>query len=167
MKLRTGFALGTAAVLCFGWPVVSHTAFGETPSLRDSLIGTWTITAVKNQYDDGTTRAVFGPGVTGRYVFGRDGRFSETIIGEPRADLKSNDPRKPDAFIVVNLGHYTVDEASRTITYRIDRAAYSPRNGSERSLIATVHGDTATLLTTKIRDEFGTFVFEADVTRGN
>ena len=165
MKHRTKFALGTVALLGFGWPVVSHTAFGETPSLRDSLIGTWTITAVRNHYDDGTTRTVFGAGVTGRYVFGRDGVFSETIIGEPRADLKSSDPRKPDAYVVVNLGHYTVDEANRTISYRIDRAAYSPRNGGERSLIATMHGGTASLVTAKIKDEFGTFSFEADVTR--
>lgn len=167
MKRRTKLALGTVALLGFGWSAVSPTAFGETPSLRESLIGTWNITAVKNQYDDGTVRMLFGAGVTGRYFFGRDGLFSETIIGEPRADMKSDDPRKPDAYVVVNLGHYTIDEANRTITYKIDRAAYSPRNGSERSLIATVHGDTATLVTTKIKDEFGTFAFEADVTRGN
>jgi hypothetical protein len=111
------------ALLGFGWPVVSHTAFSQPRSLRDSLIGTWKITAVKNQYDNGTARTLFGSNVTGRYVFGRDGLFSETIIGEPIADLKSYDPRKPDAFVVVNLGHYTVDEANRTVTYNIDRAA--------------------------------------------
>jgi hypothetical protein len=165
MKLRTNHALRTVTLLGFAWSVVSHSAFGESPSLRDRLIGTWTITAVKNQYDDGKTRTVFGAGVTGRYVFGRDGVFSETIIGEARGDLKSDDPRRPDAYVVVNLGHYTVDEANRTISYKIDRAAYSPRNGTERSLIATVNGDTATLVTAKIKDEFGTFSFEADVRR--
>jgi hypothetical protein len=165
MKLRTKLTLSTMALLGFSWSVASHTALSEAPSLRDSLIGTWTITAVKNQYADGTTRTVFGGGVTGRYVFGRDGLFSETIIGEPRSDLTSSDPRRPDAYVVVNLGHYTVDEASRTISYKIDRAAYSPRNGSERSLVATVQGDAATLVTAKIKDEFGTFSFEADVTR--
>jgi hypothetical protein len=165
MKLRTKLVLGSLALLSLGWSVVPHTAFGETPSLRDSLIGTWTITAVNNHYEDGTIKTVFGTGVTGRYVFGRDGLFSETIIGEPRGDLKSADPRRPDAYIVVNLGRYTVDDANRTISYKIDRAAYSPRNGSERSLIATVQGDTATLVTAKIKDEFGIFSFEADVTR--
>jgi hypothetical protein len=167
MKLRVKLTLSAAALLGVGLSAVSHTAFGQVPTLRDSLIGTWTITAVTNQYDDGKTLAVFGAGVTGRYVFGRDGIFSETIIGEPRADLQSNDPRRPDAYVVVNLGHYTVDEVKRSITYKIDRAGYSARNGSERSLIATVHGDTATFVTGKIKDEFGTFAFEADVTRAN
>jgi hypothetical protein len=73
--------------------------------------------------------------------------------------------RRPDAYVAVNLGDCTVNEVNRTISYRIGRAAYSPRNGSERSLIASVHGDTATLVTSKIEDELGTFSFAADVTR--
>src|ERR1700730_1720669 len=125
----------------------------------------WVITSVKNQYDDGKTTAPFGAGVTGRYVFGSDGSFSETIIGEPRADMKSDDPRRPDAFVVINLGRFTIDEEKNSISYKIERAGYSARNGSERSLTATVNGDIATLVTAKIKDQFGTFAFQADVTR--
>ncbi len=97
MKLSTKLALGRVPLLCSAWLVVSQTAFGQTPSLRDSLIGTWTITAVKNQYDDGTTRIPFGADVTGRYVFAQDGMFSETIIREPRSDLPLRDPHRPYA----------------------------------------------------------------------
>src|SRR5277367_4197781 len=103
MQLSTKLALSTVVLLSFGGSNVSRTALGETSSLRDSLIGTWTITAVKNQYENGTTRTVFGAGATGRYVFCRDGIFSETIIGEPRAELNTGDPRRPDAYVVVNL----------------------------------------------------------------
>ena len=79
--------------------------------------------------------------------------------------MKSDDPRRPDAFVVVNLGRFTVDETNNSISYKIERAGYSARNGGERTLTATVNGDTATLVTAKIKDQFGTFAFQATVSR--
>jgi hypothetical protein len=165
MSLRNTFILG-ATILLFSVSVVqSSEAIAQARTLRESLIGTWVINSVKNQYDDGKAISPFGAGVTGRYVFGADGSFSETIIGEARADMKSDDPRRPDAFVVINFGHFIVDEERKSISYKIERAGYSARNGNERSLIATVDGDNATFVTAKIKDQLGTFSFRADVTR--
>jgi hypothetical protein len=165
MKIFPKPALATAIMLCAGAAITTSRASPQGTLLRDKLIGTWTITSVRNQYDDGKSVSPFGAGVTGRYYFGSDGLFSETIIGEPRADLKTDDPRRPDAFTVINLGHFTVDEAHKSISYKIDRAGYAARNGGERTLTATLSGDTATFVTAKITDQFGTFAFQADVTR--
>jgi hypothetical protein len=165
MRLWNALILAAAVLLSSVWIIQSSKAVAQPKTLRESLIGTWVINSVKNQYDDGKTISPFGAGVTGRYVFGADGSFSETIIGEPRADMKSDDPRRPDAFVVVNFGHFIVNEEDKSISYKIERAGYSARNGSERSLIATVNGDSATLITAKIKDQFGTFSFQADVTR--
>jgi len=165
MQNRKRLALSATALLCLGLVVLPGKGQAQTKTLKESLTGTWVITAVNNQYDDGKTISPFGAGVTGRYVFGEDGSFSETIIGEPRPDLKTDDPRRPDAFTVINLGHFTVDEGKKTVSYKIERAGYSARNGSERTLTATVNGDTATLVTAKIKDQIGTFAFHADVAR--
>jgi hypothetical protein len=165
MQRRTNSILTAVAITCLGWVLQAGEAAAQTGTLRDSLVGTWEIISVQNKYDDGKTMTPFGAGVSGRYVFGRDGTFSETIIGEPRADLKTGDPRRPDAYTVINLGHFTVDEVNKSISYKIERAGYSPRNGGERTLMATVHGDTATLVTDRIKDQFGFFSFQADVRR--
>jgi len=165
MRLRKPVILGAMALLISGWIIQPTKVLAQHKTLRESLIGTWVINSVRNQYDDGKTISPFGAGVTGRYVFGPDGSFSETIIGEPRADMKSDDPRRPDGYVVINLGHFVVDEDKKSISYKIERAGYSARNGSERNLIATVNGDSATLVTAKIKDQFGTFSFQADVTR--
>jgi len=165
MCTRTQGIPGALVLLWVGCAALPGAAQAQTKSLREALIGTWAIAAVSNQYDDGDTITPFGAGVAGRYVFGADGSFSETIIGEPRADLKTDDPRRPDAFIVVNLGHFVVDETKKTVFYTIERAGFSPRDGGERTLIATVNGDTATLVTEKIKDRKGTFSFHADVHR--
>jgi len=165
MNLKSTFIPGATTLLCLCWIVPLNQACAQSKSLKESLIGTWVITAVRNQYDDGKITSPFGVGVTGRYVFGNDGSFSETIIGEPRVDMKSDDPRRPDAFVVINLGHFTIDEGRKTISYKIERAGYSARNGSDRELAASVNGDSATLVTAKIKDQFGTFAFQADVTR--
>ena len=165
MQSRIKLVPRAVALLCMGCAIVPGAAPAQTKTLRDNLIGTWIITSVRNQYDDGKTMSPFGAGVAGRYVFGSDGSFSETIIGEPRADMKTDDPRRPDAFTVINLGHYAVDEEKRSVTYKIERAGYSARNGAERTLTATVNGDTATLETGKIKDQIGTFAFHAEVAR--
>jgi len=156
---------GTIAFLSFGVVFLGGAAAARAETLKEQIVGSWEITSISNQYDDGKRISPFGAGGMGRYVFGKNGLFSETIIGEPRAELKSDDPRHPDAFVVVNLGHYTVDEAKKEIFYKIEHAGYSARNGSERTLTATVNGNTATFITAKIKDKIGTFSFEAAAKR--
>lgn len=58
------------------------------------------ITSVSDNYDNGQKRDNWGGAVGGQITFGRTGRFTQIIIGPQMAAMKSDDPRKPDAFIV-------------------------------------------------------------------
>jgi ribosomal protein S16 len=132
-------------------------AFAQQKTLKEAIVGTWTITSNYEQREDGKKNDSFGPGVKGQYVFGSDGSYTLTIIGEPRADMKSDDPRRPDAYVIVTLGRYTVDEAKKTLAYKVERAGNSMRNGAETSDIVSISGDGASFAGSARKDQNGTF----------
>jgi ribosomal protein S16 len=103
--------------------------------------------------------------VKGQYVFGSDGSYTLTIIGEPRADMKSDDPRRPDAYVIVTLGRYTVDEAKKTLAYKVERAGNSMRNGAETSDIVSISGDGASFVGSARKDQNGLFSPHAEAKR--
>lgn len=165
MNRRFTLTLGAMGLLASGGALYTSKVAAQTKTLKESIIGTWEITSVYDQYEDGKKNSPFGAGVTGRYVFGSDGSFTHSIIGEPQAEMKSNDPRRPDSLIVIFLGRYTVDEAKKTISYKIEHAGYSARNGSEQSLSVTFNGDTASFAGSSRKDQIGTFSPHFEVKR--
>jgi hypothetical protein len=165
MNRRPLSALAALSLLGVTATLATSDAPAHPSTLKESLVGTWEISKVTNEYEDGLETSPYGAGVSGRYIFGRDGAFSQIVIGEPRAELKGDDIRRPDALIVVNLGHYTVDETSKIVSYRIEHAGYSPRIGGERSMTVEFDGDTGFFSTPKLKDQYGVFLLQAKARR--
>src|SRR5438874_7307368 len=78
-------------------------AFAVLPGLataqQTSLVGSWSVAAVVDQYESGKRINNWGT-VKGNISFDAGGRFSQIIIGDAQPALKSADPRKPDAPVV-------------------------------------------------------------------
>ena len=109
--------------------------------LKEAIVGNWSYVLVHDHYVDGDIDSDWGSGMRGNLTFDNNGRFSEIIIGEARQELRSSDPRIPDALLVVAFGTYTVNEAERTIIARIERSGSSGRDGTEVRWAATFRGD--------------------------
>ena len=122
----------------------------------NAVQGTWIITAVFDQYENGEKKDPWGAQLKGQITFSGDGHWQQIILGTPDAALKSNDPRKPDAPVVAQAGSYTVDSAGK-INAKIEIASYSGRAGTETGWTAKLSGDTLTLVGTPRKDQFGTF----------
>ncbi len=130
--LRDGkFACGT---MVLGLALLVSGARAQGPSLKDQIVGTWLFESVYDQFEDGRKVFPFGEKPKGQWIFGSDGRFAEIIVGEPRPELKSNDRRRPDAFIVAWYGTYSVNEAEKVITWRPEGGGYSGNIGHEIKL---------------------------------
>ena len=131
--------LGLVTLLLFG-PSVPAANAGEVlkRSLKDAIVGSWSYVLVHDHYVDGDIDSDWGPGMRGNLIFDNDGRFSEIIIGEARRELRSSDPRIPDALLAVAFGTYTVNEAERIIIARIERSGLSGRDGTEVRWQATL-----------------------------
>jgi hypothetical protein len=116
----------------------------QEKSLKEAIIGPWLITAVFDEYQSGEKKDNWGGPVKGQITFGRTGRFTQILIGQPVASSKTDDPRKPDAPVVAYYGSYTVDEAGKKIIGKIEAASYSPRANMETIWTVQGSGDKLT-----------------------
>ena len=152
-----------SAVAALGVAFVSGSVFAQQKSLKEQIVGTWSITAVADQYDDGKKEITFGTGVKGVFNFDGGGRFTQLIIGEKQAAMKNDDPRRPDALTVAIIGTYAVD--GNVIKVHTDRAANSVRDGADLTYTVTGSGDTLTLAGSPRVDQKGTFKPTIEVAR--
>jgi hypothetical protein len=124
--------------------------------LAESIAGAWIVTSVFDEYSSGEKKDNWGGPVKGQITFGR-GRFTQILIGPTAAEMKGDDPRKPDALVVAYYGTYSVDEAGKKINTKIEAATYSGRANTSASWIVEGSGDTLTLVGSPRKDQHGTF----------
>ncbi len=154
--------------LIFGMAIatMANTAIhAQQKSLKETLVGAWLITSVTDIDEKGqNTNAWDGP-VHGQITLGRSGRFTQIIIGQPIASMKQDDPRKPDALVVVYYGTYTIDEASKKVSLNIEGAGYSSRVGQPQTWTIEGSGDKLTLVGSPRKDQRGIFTPHLEIKR--
>jgi len=136
----------------------SAQSWAQQKTLKDTIVGAWEMTSVIDEYEDGKKNNPWGAGMKGMLVFDSKGWFSQMIIGEKQESMKSPDPRRPDALAVAYYGTYSVNEADKTVSMKLVRAANSSRDGTEQKL--TIKASTAnslTLVGSPRKDQQGTF----------
>jgi Lipocalin-like domain len=148
-----------------GLSLFSSTAIAQQRTLKESIIGSWSVVSFFNQYADGKKVNQFGTSMNGNLTFDNNGRYSQILIGEKQPAMKSDDPRRPDALIIAYFGSYTVNEASKTITLKLERHSNSMRDGAELSWTVTTNGDALSLVGSPRKDPQGTFSPHIEVTR--
>ena len=149
----------------FSLALAASPATAQEKNFKEAIIGPWVITSVFDEYQSGEKKDNWGGPVKGQITFGRTGRFTTIIIGPPGASMKTDDPRKPDAMVVAYFGSYTVVEAGKKITGKIEGASYSPRVNMETTWTVQGSGDKLTLVGSPRKDQHGTFSPKLEVKR--
>jgi hypothetical protein len=149
-----GFSAVTALALA-----MPGSALGQQKSLKDQLVGTWTLTTWEQTRPDGSKLQRFGANPKGIHVFGADGR---TYILFSRPDLPkiaSNNPSTPtpeEAKSIVDgsiayYGTYTVDEGTKIITVKVDASTFANQVGVEQKrTITNVSADELKMVNTTV-----------------
>jgi hypothetical protein len=137
---RRGILLGTAtAAASMALPAQSR---AQAKSLQDRLVGAWSLVDIYDKGKDGSQYYVWGEGVQGLAVYTSGGQFSTQIISANRDKAASKTPRMPVGQSIGYFGTYTVDEATMTIKFKIDRCSFPAWDGIERvSKIALLTAD--------------------------
>ena len=132
--------LSDIAVIAMGLSLLSSNALAQQKSLKEQLVGTWTLASVVEVYQDGRRENPWGPAVKGAVSFDGNGKVLLMIIG---TDLPapSGKPQESSRMVVAYFGTYSVDEAAKTVTYTAERATTPTFDGLARQASVTLNGD--------------------------
>jgi hypothetical protein len=143
MNRRMAITLSTTAALVLA--LLPGSAFSQQKSLKDQLVGTWSLTAWEQTYKDGHKDQAFGANPKGVQTFEPNGRFTLVFLKPDLPKVASNDRVKPtpeEAMAIAKgaiayYGTYTVDEGSKTVTLDLEGTTFSNQNGVPQKRVVT------------------------------
>jgi len=108
--------------------------------MKDQLVGTWTFVSAVGQRDDGTKADVFGANPMGVIIFANDGYFSllqsrdnlPKLLGNDRAGANPDEASAILEGSIAYYGTYSVGEADKVITVRIEGSTFPNLIGPEQ-----------------------------------
>ena len=142
--------LSLSSIAALGLDMLPGNAVAQTKSLKDQLVGTWTVTSQEQVRKDGSKVERFGANPKGITIFEANGRFATILARPDLPKLASNDPMNPSpaeakALAVGSLayfGTYTVDEPSKTIVLKLEASTLPNQLGFEgKRVINTLTAD--------------------------
>jgi len=124
MDRRGILTIGAAA----GLGILPRAAMAQQKTLKEQIVGAWTMVSWIQTRADGTKNYRFGDNPKGVNMFSPTGRFSLIIARPDLPKISSNDPMKPtaeeaEAIVrgsIAYFGTYTVDEATKTLSLQLD-----------------------------------------------
>jgi hypothetical protein len=163
--MHTRLSVSTLALVA---TAASFHAFAQQPTktLKEQLVGTWDLVSTYSERPDGSRFGAFGANPTGRYMLDTDGRFSYMIYGSGRPKFASNNRLEGTADeykaavqqTIAFYGTYTVDEASSTVTWHVERCTFPNWEGSDRKTVVTLNGDDLSYTADAIASAAGPYV---------
>ena len=121
-----------SAIATFGLAFIPSNAIAQQKSLKEQLVGTWTLVSAETIEANGNKLPlVKGTPMKGLLVFTADGRVSFQVIGDHQK-LASNDRTKMTAEEMKAMAEstlsyyatYTVNEAEKSFTMKIEASTF-------------------------------------------
>jgi Lipocalin-like domain len=146
--MHRGNVLGIGA-LTMALALLPGGAGAQQKSMKDMLVGTWTLLLADNIMDDGTHVPGYGPNPDGMLIFTPNGHFSLQIIRSGRAPFASKNRMAGTADenkavvqgMFTSFGTYTVDEASKVISQRVEASSFPNFDSTVQKLLMTALTD--------------------------
>ena len=132
--------LKMSVIAALGLALLPSNAVSQQKSLKDQLVGTWTVVSWEQTRSDGNKFERFGTSPKGVNIFDANGRFFVMFARPDLPKIASNNPSTPtpeEAKAIVGgaisyFGTYTVDEANKTITLRIEASSFPNQLGMDQ-----------------------------------
>jgi len=111
--------------------LLTGNAFAQQKSIKEQLVGTWMLTSWEQTNKDGSKLQRYGSNPKGYNIFDANGRFfmmyanpdvPKIASGNP-ATATSEEAKAIVSGVVSYYGTYTVDEANKGITLRVEASS--------------------------------------------
>ena len=151
MNLRVIFVAITVAA--FGSSMTTFDAVGQQQSLKEQLVGTWTLLSFEQKKADGTKVERYGRTPKGMAFFDAGGRYIITVMRSDRAKYASNalwqgtpDENKETADgTITYFGAYSTSETDSSIAIHVESSSFPNWNGTDQKRFVAIAGDQLTL----------------------
>jgi hypothetical protein len=145
--------LSLTALAAIGLTIVSGESTAQQKSLRDQLVGTWSLVAYDSIAADGNKKAVFGAQPKGYLMLDAGGRYTYILADMTRAKWKGADRTQTTVEeyaaaakgLVAQFGTWSVDERAKTFTRKVEGALNPGLPGVEQKLAIALATDEITL----------------------
>jgi hypothetical protein len=126
---------------------------GEKLSLKERLVGTWTLLSWEQKKGDGTKVERYGTSPKGIAIFDAGGRFIITVMRSDRAKYASNalwqgtpeENKETADGTITYFGTYSVSEADSSIAIHVEGSSYPNWNGTDQKRFVSIAGELLTL----------------------
>lgn len=151
MSLRVAFAACTIAT--FGLPMITFDALGQQQSVKEQLVGTWTLLSWEQKKGDGTKVERYGTSPKGIAFFDTGGRYIITVMRSDRAKYASNalwqgtpeENKETADGTITYFGTYSLSEADSSIAIHVEGSSFPNWNGMDQKRLVAIRGDQLTL----------------------
>jgi hypothetical protein len=144
--MRRRIVLSLCAVTLLSLAFRPDRAASQQSSIRDQIIGAWTLVAAVNERADGSKVDQFGPNPKGIIIFAREGYFSlfqsqaevPKLAGSDRAKVTPDEAMAVVRAAIAYYGTYSVNEAEKILSVRIEGSTFANlAGGGEQKRIIT------------------------------
>jgi hypothetical protein len=146
MNRRATLAITTTALACLAVGLSASDSLAQQKSLKEQLVGTWTLVSSDQVMPDGSKLKQFGANPKGINVFDANGRFFLMIASADNSKLAAKDPSRKTHFediggmmteSIAYYGTYTVNEAERVAVLHLEASTFPNQIGTDQKRTIT------------------------------
>jgi hypothetical protein len=145
--------LRLSVITALGLALLPGSALGQQKSLKEQLVGTWTLVSVVNIRPDGTKFDPTDGKALGLMMYDGNSNFSFLNIRSDIPKLASNNRQKgtTDEYkavaegVLSYFGRYSIDEAGKFLIQHVVSSSFPNFNGADRKWSITISGEELTL----------------------
>lgn len=123
----------TVLVVCLIAGILGHPASAQHKSIKDEIVGAWSLVAVTAELANGSSAEPFGTNPKGIIIFTPDGHFSLFQSRGELPKIASNDrtkasPEEAAAIVggsIAYYGTYSVNEAEKSLAVNLDASTFA------------------------------------------
>ena len=137
--------LAATTMVALGLGLFATNTEAQQKSLKDQLVGSWTVVSAVDIKPDGAKVDAWGANPKGTAIYGANGRYAFMLMRSDLPKFASNSRAQPTADegkaisqgTIAYFGTYTVNEADKSVTFKVEGSSYPNIVGVEQKRIIT------------------------------